>query len=201
MGQAADQLSKGSGTGSADELRAQIDRQRSELGRDLEVLGDKVSPGRAVARRRAAVGQSVRGFRDRIMGVADSATSAVGDTASRVGDTAGAVGERVGSAPGAARQAAQGSPLAVGLVAFGAGAVVAALVPTTAKERRLAQQATPALEKVASEAGSAAQHAVEEMKPLAQDAVESLKQDAQDAAASVKQEAQGAAEEVRSSAT
>ena len=85
-----------------------------------------------VERRRAAVRQSARGFKDRLMGVADTATSRVGDTAGSVGSAvgaAGSVGESIGHAPAATLQAAQGNPLAVGLVAFGAGAVLAALLP------------------------------------------------------------------------
>jgi hypothetical protein len=166
---------------SAEELRRQLEMQRNSLGRDLNVLGDKVSPGRMVERRRAAVRQSARGFKDRIMGAADSATS-------RIGDTAGSIGDAAGHAPQAAKQAAQGNPLAVGLVAFGAGAVLASLLPTTEKERRFGQQtATPALERAAEEAGSVAQQAAEDLKPIAQDAAESVKSSAQDAANQVKQ--------------
>jgi hypothetical protein len=204
VGQAAEQLSatevspygaaSGASTGSpsAEELRAQIERQRSELGRDLEVLGDKVSPGRIVERRRAAVRQSARGFKDRVMGAADTATTRVGDTAGSVSGAVSSAGSTVAGAPQATIQAAQGNPLAVGLVAFGAGAVLAALLPTSEKERRvITERAEPALQKAAEEAGAAAQHAVEELKPAAQDAAEAVRSTAQDAAESVKSSAQG----------
>lgn len=219
MGQAADQLSGAGvspygvataprpmgGAPSADELRAQIERQRSELGRDLEVLGDKVSPGRMMDRRKEAVRQRTRGWKDRIMGAADTATTRMSDTAGSVGgsihDTADSMGQRLHDAPIAARQTAQGNPLAAGLVAFGAGAVLAALLPTSEKERRMAQQATPALERAAEEAASIAQETTEEhLKPMAQEAVQHLKEDAQQAAEQVKQEAQGAAQEARGAA-
>jgi len=237
VGQAADQLSAtevspygaaaGGGTSagspSAEELRAQIERQRSELGRDLEAFGDKVSPGRMVERKRAAVRESARGFKDRIMGVADSATSKVGGAAGSAGSSVtgaagsvgstvsgaagsvvgavGSVGESIGHAPAATMQAAQGNPLAVGLVAFGAGAVLAALLPTSEKERRvITEQAQPALQKAAEEVGTVAQQAVEDLKPAAQEAAEAVKSTAQEAADSVKQQAQGAAEEAKGAA-
>jgi gas vesicle protein len=207
VGQAADQLSGAEaspygvatpprpmgGSPSADELRAQIERQRSELGRDLEVLGDKVSPGRMVDRRKEAVRQRTRGWKDRIMGATDSATS-------RMSDTADSMGQHLHEAPTAARHQVQGNPLAAGLVAFGAGAVLAALLPTSEKERRMAQQATPALERAAEEAGSLAMQTKDDLQPMAQDAVQHVKDDAQQAADQVKQEAQGAANEVKTTA-
>lgn len=215
MGQAADELSatevspygaagETATNPSADELRAQIDRQRSELGRDLEVLGDRVSPGRMVERRRAAMRQGVQGVRDRLMGVADSATSRIGDTASSVSGTAGgtmeAVGDRLGHAGQSARDTTQGAPLAVGLVAFGAGAIMAALLPTSDRERRMAQQAQPALERAAEEAGKVARQEMDELRPMAEEAVEEVKSSAQDATKQVKERATGATEEVRGTA-
>jgi ElaB/YqjD/DUF883 family membrane-anchored ribosome-binding protein len=181
------------GSPSADELRAQIERQRSELGRDLEVLGDKVSPGRMMDRRKEAVRQRTRGWKDRIMGATDSATT-------RVSDTGHAVGQRLHHAPMAAEHQIQGNPLAAGLVAFGAGAVLAALLPTSEKERRMAQQATPALERAAEEAGSIAMQAKDDLQPMAQEAMQHVKDDAQQAAERVKQDAQGAAQEVKTTA-
>jgi hypothetical protein len=151
---------------SSDELRRQIDRQRSDLGHDLEVLGDRVSPGRMVERRKDAMRSSMTRARDRVMGVAESATSRMSDTAQGIGDT-------VSGAPAQAREVvAQGSPIAVGLVAFGAGALLAALLPTSDKERRMGQQVTPALERAAGELADAARDEAEQLQPMAKQAVE-----------------------------
>ena len=57
----------------ADELKSDLERQREALGEDLEAVGDRVSPGRVVERRRAALRQGFGRLRDRVMGTADSA--------------------------------------------------------------------------------------------------------------------------------
>ena len=49
-------------------------------------------------------------------------------------------GELLQQAPRKVAQATQGSPIGVGLIAFGAGMLAAALVPETEAERRAAQQ-------------------------------------------------------------
>ncbi len=196
MGQAAaDQLS-------SEELRRQIEVQRSALGRDLEVLGDRVSPGRMVDRRKEAVRSSLRGAKERVMGVADSATSRVSDPTSSIADGAGSLTDRIGSAPAAARSAAsEGNPLAVGLIAFGAGAVLASLLPASDRERQLAQQATPTLERAAESVGSMARDEAEQLRPLAEQAVEEVRSTAQGAAEELKSTGQQAADEVRTTAS
>src|SRR3546814_19026066 len=66
-------------TGSAEsqQLRASIEAQRAMLGRDLEALGDHVSPGRVVERRKRAMSTRMSRMRERVMGAADDTTSAL----------------------------------------------------------------------------------------------------------------------------
>ena len=53
-----------------EELRTQIAEQRDDLGRELEAIGDRVSPGRMAQRRKAAVGERFTSVKERVMGTA-----------------------------------------------------------------------------------------------------------------------------------
>jgi uncharacterized protein DUF3618 len=93
------------------------------------------NPGAGTA---ASVGDSVSG-----------AVSQVGDTAGRIGQNVGQTAEQVGQNVGQTAgevgmrldRFMQASPLAMGAIALGAGAVVGALVPTTPQERELLSDA------------------------------------------------------------
>jgi gas vesicle protein len=159
----------------AEDLKAQLADQRETLGRDFEAIGDRVSPSRMAQRRKNAVRERWQSTKDRVMGSASSA------------------GEAVSSVPQGAANVAQGNPLALGLVAFGAGLVVATLLPESKPEQQLAEKVQPTVEHAASELGTAAQETVEQLKPKAQAAVEEVKSSAQDSVQQVKGEASDAA--------
>jgi hypothetical protein len=187
-------------SGDAERLRWEIERQRSTLGRDLEALGDHVSPGRMVERRKAAMGHRVRRVRDRLMGAADGA----GENLSFAGEAMTGFGEDVASsvrgAPDMVRDRTQGSPLGMGLVSFGIGFVAASLFPATRQEQRLAAKVEPALDRAAEEAGSVARESVDDLRPAAEQAALDLRDDATEAAQHVKDTAQQGVDEVRSEA-
>jgi gas vesicle protein len=168
-----------------EELKAQISEQRDTLGRDLEAIGDRVSPSRMAQRRKEAVRERWNSTKDRVMGT-------TADTSGRASNAASGVGEAVGSLPSRAANVAEGNPLAVGLVAFGAGLVVATLLPETGVEQRVAEKMQPAAEETARQLGAATQDTVEQLKPKAQDAVERVKASAQDSVENVKQDASDA---------
>ena len=113
----------------AEELRGQLAQQRQDLSRDVEAIGDRVVPGRVVDRKKAAARQRFDRARDAVMGAADSATGRASDAMSSVQDKASSLAGTVGDAPDMARERAQGSPVAAGLIAFGAGLLVGSLVP------------------------------------------------------------------------
>jgi ElaB/YqjD/DUF883 family membrane-anchored ribosome-binding protein len=169
----------------AEELRGELAVERASIGADLEAIGDRVSPGRIVQRRRAATRQRFDGLRERVMGTAedlrDAATTPVSGAASSVAGT-------MSGAPQAVRRTTGGNPLAAGLVAFGVGLVVATLLPETETEHRLTEKVQPQLEELASTAGQAAQDVVEAVKPAAEEAVQDMKQGAQDAVDHVKEQ-------------
>jgi ElaB/YqjD/DUF883 family membrane-anchored ribosome-binding protein len=170
----------------AEELRGELAVERASIGADLEAIGDRVSPGRMVQRRRAATRQRFDGLRERVMGTAedlrDAATAPVSSAASSVAET-------MSAAPEAMRRSTGGNPLAAGLVAFGVGLVVATLLPETETEQRLAEKVQPQLEELASSAGEAAHDLVEAVKPAAQEAAQEVAEGAQHAVGHVKEQA------------
>jgi len=175
----------------AEELRGQLVHQRAEISRDLDAIGDRVSPNRMIERRQAAVRQRVGGIKERLMGAADASIETVRDASASAHESASGVLHSTATV-------AEGNPLAMGLVAFGAGLVVASLFPATRAERDLAEHAQPTLEKAASEVAPAARHVAEEIKPAARDAVADLRESAKDAVDNVKEEAAQAASEAKS---
>jgi len=104
------------------------------------------------------------------------------------------------SAPAAARQQTQGNPLAAGLLAFGAGLVVAALFPATEKEQ---QAATAVKEKSAplqQEVADVAKDVAGNLREPAQQAAQNVKDTAADAAGTVQEEGTAAAKDVQGQA-
>ena len=179
----------------AEELRERLDRQRDELGRDLDAVGDRVSPGRIVDRRRAAARESFGRARNAVMGTADTAASTTTD---RVKDAASAVGDAASAAPRAITSGTQGNPFAAGMIAFGAGALVGSLLPTTEPEQRAAREVQPTLENAASKAGGQAQQIADTMKDHVSDAAHQLQESAQSATHEVKAEASAAIDQTKS---
>jgi uncharacterized protein YjbJ (UPF0337 family) len=186
----------------ADELKSDLERQRDALGEDLEAVGDRVSPGRMVERRKAAFRQRFDRLRGRVMGTADSGRSgmadAAGTTTEKAGEATQAVKDRLSDAPQAVGSATEGNPLAAGVIAFGAGLLVASLVPPSRPEHRAAEQLKPVLDGAKDEARSVAQEATEHLRPQAEDAVAQVREQASSAAETVKEEAGRASQEVRS---
>ncbi|MEO8694424.1 MAG: hypothetical protein ABI658_12960 [Acidimicrobiales bacterium] len=150
-----------------------------------------------VERKQAAVRQRFSGVKDRVMGSAETSVDAMRDAGA---SAAASLSDSASSVVDGTRGAAEGNPLAVGLIAFGAGLVAAAVFPATRAERDIAARAQPILEKAASEAVPAARHVMEELEPAAHEAVADLRDSAKDAASSVKEQAAGSAAESKQAA-
>ena len=104
-------------------------------------------------------------------------------------------------APGAVARKAQGSPIAAGLIAFGAGMLLSSLIPASEKEREAADALKTAAEPLTTELTEAAKDMAQGLKEPAQEAMENVKATATDAAEHVKTEGQYAAADVRDKAT
>jgi hypothetical protein len=117
-----------------------------------------------------------------------------------VAGTASSAVDTVRSAPETARRGTRGNPLAAGLIAFGAGWLLSALLPATEPEQQVASQVKDfAVEQgrpVAEQLGQAGQQAAQELKESAQQRAETVKEAATDAASTVTGEAQSAASDV-----
>lgn len=182
---------------STDTLSRDIESTRESLSRDVDELTDKVSPGRVVHRQKQAAGERLRGVREKIMGTADAATGSISSAGQSVGDTAS-------GAVSTAEQQVRGNPLAAGLVAFGAGMVISALLPATDVEAQAAEKLVDTAKEqgqpLVDEAKSAGQDLAENLKQKATDAAADLKQSAQESASHVTDEARSAGDEIKDAA-
>jgi gas vesicle protein len=179
---------------SPEAIRADIERTRRELGGDVDALADKVSPTKIMERQTNKVKDAIGSVRDRVMGAADDAGSSLSHAGSSAVDGVGDVKDRVVAK-------AEGNPLAVGLIAFGAGLLISSLIPASAKEKQIAdsvkEQAQPLVDEVAEVAKDVGAH----LKEPAQDAATAVKDAAADSVETVKEETQSAAAEVKDHAT
>jgi Protein of unknown function (DUF3618) len=198
-----------------DQIRSEIDQTQRELSADVDALTEKLSPPRMVERRVRRTRTAVTNMKDKIMGNTSDAYQTAGSAASSVGGsvstrasaardtvagTASSAVDTVRSAPDTARRGTQGNPLAAGLIAFGAGWLLSALLPASEPEQRVASQvkdfAAEQGRPVAEQLGQAGQQAAQELKESAQQRAEAVRGTAADAASTVTGEARSAASDV-----
>lgn len=134
--------------------------------------------------------QAVQQVGGQVSGVAHQ----VGDQASGLASSAA---DAVAHAPQAVRRQAQGNPLAAGLVAFGAGWLVASLLPATQRERQLAEQAQQRAQELAAPLADKAKEVVSDLQQPAQQAVQQVRETAQGAAQTVVETGKSAAGQVQ----
>jgi gas vesicle protein len=177
----------------------------------IDAIAERTSPSRIVGRQRRRMSDRVHHVREVVMGTADEAygttqdrargmVDAVQERAGSIADTAGAgmhkAADEIRQIPEAARYRTQGSPLAAGLIAFGAGALAAAVVPSSRTERQAASRIQAGAEPMVQELMEVGQQVVESVKGNAQQAVHEVKDSATDAARQVADETKGAAKQV-----
>jgi uncharacterized protein YjbJ (UPF0337 family) len=194
-----------------DRLRQDIETTRASLTRDVDLLADKTSPKKVAQRRWTAVKEKVMGTTDQARHVAgDTASSAVGtvhdkvgtvqDKASQLTDAAGAkahdAADAVRNAPGAVASQTKGNPLAVGIIAFGAGLLAATLMPVTDTERRAGQQLKEQSGDLTDKVKSVAADVKDDLSETVQNAAGQVKETAQDAAQSTREQARSSVQDV-----
>jgi ElaB/YqjD/DUF883 family membrane-anchored ribosome-binding protein len=157
------------------EVRMEIDESRERLGQTVDAIGDKVLPGRIIERRKEQTASGLRRLRERLMGTASSA-----------GDTASSTVDQVRHAPDAIAHRTEGSPLAVGAVAFTVGVLAAALVKPSEPERRAVEKLTEAAPELRSEVEDVGREVVSSAKEHASEAVGEVTSSASESAAAVK---------------
>lgn len=174
---------------SPDAIRADIERTREDLGLDVDALADKVSPSKIVDRQMDRVRGAFGSVRERVMGAADDAGSSITGAGSHMGD----IKDR-------AVAKAEGNPMAVGLIAFGAGLLLASLFPASSKEKDLAADVKDQAQPLVDEVTDAAKEVGEHLKEPVKASVASVQESAQDSVSAVKDEAQIAVGEVKDQA-
>jgi gas vesicle protein len=173
----------------SEELKAEVEAKREDIARDLELVGDRVSPGRMVQRRRAAVGQRLRRVQETLTGTPDRLRDQLPD--------APAMSDRLSDAPGDVREFTEGNPLAAGIIGFGIGLLAAAVLPDSSKEQRVTQRLQPRLEHAAGELAAAGRDTVDTIKPAAQEAAQAVTESAKESAEAVKQQTATATEQAK----
>ena len=186
------------------ELRHDIERIRDDLDETLDALGERVSPRRIAQRRKDAVRARVTRARTAVMGSAQQTRSVAAgqarQTKESVQETAGQGVEKVREAPEMIQQQTQGNPVAAGLVAFGAGMLLATLFPPTKAEQRAASALQQRAEPIKDQALEAGREMTDHLQQNAQQRAEQVKETARDAAQELKQQAQSSAEDVKEQA-
>ena len=186
---------------STEQLRREIESTRAGLGDTLDAIGDRVSPGRMIERRKNRFVGGVRSMRDRVFGTAADAGRTIADTGRSVTDAAGgAVGEAVGSirdTPDALRHQAQGNPLAAGAVAFGFGVLAASMIPPSQREKEAAEQLMDKAEPLKEELKQTGQEMAQHLKEPAMEALDEVRQTAAEGREAVTEAARQATGDAR----
>ncbi|WP_284763655.1 DUF3618 domain-containing protein [Arthrobacter sp. efr-133-R2A-63] len=177
-----------------DDIRSEIEETRRRLGTNVDAVADKVTPSQVVRRQTEKVKDAVFGVKENVMGAADG----LADGGRSAFDDAGAA---IGDVPHRLAGKAQGSPLAAGLIAFGAGLLVASLIPASDKEKEAAAALKEAAEPLTTELSAAAQAVARDLQEPAQEALDNVKSAATEAVENVKEESQTAVSDVTDSTT
>jgi len=122
-----------------DQIREEIRVTRDNLSADVDALAYKASPSRMVRERTDRVRGALRGAKERVMGVAADAGDQAGNATSAIGDAASSVADSAGTAAVQVKRAAEGNPLAAGVIVFGGAWLISSLLPRSAREHRAAE--------------------------------------------------------------
>jgi hypothetical protein len=200
------------------QLRRDAERDRERMGETLDAIGDRLSPERVVERRKAAVGQGFRRMREAVMGspgyvepatqrarqgaqnaastAADAAREGAQNVASTAADAARSAAENMRQAPQMLADQTRGNPLAVGVIAFGAGMLVATLFPKTETEQQLIGDARPTIDRAKEELQGTGRELAADMRDHAKDAAQQVGEAGKEAATNVTEQTKSSAQEV-----
>jgi ElaB/YqjD/DUF883 family membrane-anchored ribosome-binding protein len=182
-----------------EQLKREIETTRADMGATLDAIGDRVSPGRVVERKKNKLVLTGRSLKDRVMGVAGDAPSHIAHTAESARD---AVAGAATQATDAARQTSdavihrtEGAPMVAGAIAFGAGFLLAASLPASQAEVDASARLVESLEPVKEDLSDTAREIAEHLKEPAMEAAQNVKDAASDGAHAVTSTAREAVEE------
>ena len=181
-----------------EEIRRDIDATRADLSSTIDQIEDRVSPSRIASRSGDRMRTRWQRTREAVMGSAQEGRQ-------RLSQSSGSGGQRMEQAEEAIERNVRGNPLAAGLIAFGAGALAASLLPSSRTEQRLAhsvrEQAEPMVRgELQSTGKEIGQHLSEEAKQAAQETAESAKWAAQTTMEDAKEAASATGDHARNAA-
>jgi hypothetical protein len=128
-----------------EQIRDDIEQTQRELSADVDALTTKLSPQRVVHDRIQRARTAVGSMKQRVTGgaaqkasadggtaapAADAATGTVASAKGTVSSAASSAARTAGSVTAAAVRGLQANPVAAALIAFGAGWLIAALLPS-----------------------------------------------------------------------
>jgi hypothetical protein len=176
-----------------DRLKAEADQTRERLAGDVDRLAERASPKRKLKQGSDRIKDAARNTKERVMGTTDQVHERAHGLAEVAQDKAEQAAEAVRALPERSRRRTEGNPLAVGLIAFGAGLLAAALIPESRAEQnagaQLADMGSDAAAPLATAAKESAAHIAEEAKSAAKAAGQQITETAQQAAQTTGQEA------------
>lgn len=179
-----------------EEIRAEIERTRGNLGRDVDALAEKVDPNRVIDRQTDRLKSRWTDLRESVFG-SDDGDWGPEDGRGRMSQFTDDAGEAARNAPETVRRKTRGNPLAAGAIALAAGWLVGSMLPASRKEQEAAATVREKAEPLVEEAKSAAQDMGESLRPQAEQAVADVKQSAGESVDRVKGEGQHRVDEVR----
>ena len=187
------------------EVRRDIEDTRDEMSDTIDAIADRTSPSRILGRRRQWVADRLRAARIQVMGTAEQVVEGAEDAVDGARDSTGRMVGNARDVSDQARQAVraqtQGNPLAAGVIAFGAGLLVAYVVPSSRPERRVARQVRKQAEPVVAELTEAGREVADDLTSHAREAADEVKQAATESARQVADDAKDKAQTVRDDAT
>jgi Protein of unknown function (DUF3618) len=189
---------------SASEVKAEIEDTRQDMSETIDAIADRTSPRRIIDRRRRRMANGWRTVRERVMGRAQSAGGTASDHARNLSgsarDTAGSVIDTARGVPGTVSEQTQGNPIAAGLMAFGAGLLIASLVPPSEPEQQLAGTLKDQTQPLQDELTQAGQQVVEDVKSTARHGADQVKQRAADATGTLQDDIRSSTQELQDQA-
>jgi gas vesicle protein len=136
---------------------------------------------------------------DKLRSAADTAQGAAQQAGDKAKQVAGDVADNVRQTPAKVARQTRGNPLAAGIIAFGAGLLVASLLPETETEKRAARQvkekAGDLVEPIREPLMESAQQLRDDVGSTVRDAAQQVKETAKDAAQTTKEQAKSSAQD------
>lgn len=169
-----------------DQIRADIERTRHELASDVDAVADKVTPSKIAGRQTEKMKNAFSSVSDHVMGAASNAQGSISDSAGTIADV-----------PHKAAEKTKGNPLAVGLIAFGAGWLASSLLPASTKEKEMSSALKDAAAPLIREAQDVAKEVGANLREPAQEAASAVQDTATDAADTVKSEASSSKDDLK----